>query len=207
MKHLMLPLIWIVAAFVITGCATSELPPSKLQGVSIDEDGNYLYRLGVGDEVNVFVWANSEVTGDYLIGPDGRINVALLSPIPAAGLTTKELQDKLAASLSLYIKEPRVSVMLKRASGNINEQVKVIGQAIKPAALPYRHGMTVLDLMISVGGLSRYAAGNDAKLIRVVDGSPKQYNLRLEDLLEDGDMNANVDLLPGDVIRIPEAWF
>ena len=104
MKHLMLPLIWLVVAFVITGCATSELPPSKLQGVSIDEDGNYLYRLGVGDEVNVFVWANSEVTGDYLIGPDGRINVALLSPIPAVGLTTKELQDKLKRRCQFTLK-------------------------------------------------------------------------------------------------------
>lgn len=209
MKNYYSPLLWVllVVSTVLSGCASRELPPSKMQGVSVDAEGNYVYRLGIGDEVNVFVWGNEDVTGDYLVGPDGRINIALIPPVPAAGLTTNALQDKLIEELAIYLKDPRVSVILKKASGNLNEQVKVIGQAAKPTALPYTHGMTVLDLMIRVGGLSRYADGNDTVLIRVVEGKVTQFKLRLEDLLEDGDMQANVDLMPGDVIRIPEAWF
>lgn len=192
---------------MLSGCASSDLPPSKMRGASVDADGNYVYRLGIGDEISVSVWGNDDVSGNYLIGPDGRIHLALIPPVPAAGMTTDELEGQLVESLSVYLKAPRISVTLRRASGNISEQVKVIGQAAKPAAFPYTHGMTLLDMMIRVGGLSRYADGNDAVLIRSVDGKVQQFELRLEDLLEDGDMSANVDLMPGDVVRIPEAWF
>jgi polysaccharide export outer membrane protein len=194
-------------AAILGACASPSLPPSELRSGILDESGQYVYRIGTGDVLSVFVWGNEDVTGDYPVRPDGKISMALSGNLEAAGKTTQQLEDKLAEDLSEYIKNPEITVMVKSASGNMLERIKVVGDAVNPASLPYRHGMTVMDLMISVGGLSPYANGNRAILLRFVDGELKEYSLRLEDLMEDADLSANVDLKPGDVVRIPEAWF
>jgi polysaccharide export outer membrane protein len=191
----------------ISACSTTTLPPSKLASPAVDESGQYTYRIGSGDVLSVFVWGNPDITGDYSVRPDGKISMALTSSMVAAGKTVSEIEKQLTIELVDYIKNPKVTVMIKDAAGSMVERIKVIGEATRPASLAYRHGMTLLDLMIGIGGLSAYAKGNDAELYRVKDGKIIAYPLRIEDLMDDADMTANVDLRPGDVVRIPEAWF
>lgn len=201
-------LITIFSSAALVGCSgTGELPPSKAMTIATDTDGSYQYRIGTGDLLSIFVWRNPDVSGDYAVRPDGKISMALSTPIIASGKTTDELAKDIADKLTEYIKDPQVTVSIKQATGNSAEQVRVIGEAVQPTALPYRHGMTLLDLMIQMGGLTRYADGNGAKLTRRENGKEVTYELRLNDLMEEADMTANIDLMPGDVIRIPESWF
>jgi polysaccharide export outer membrane protein len=197
-------LIIIITCF--SSCTTRILPQSELKS-PMNKDGVYVYRVGTGDIVSVFVWGHAEISGDYAVRPDGRISMALTEAIVAAGKTTEEIESQLTSSLAEFVKTPKVSVMIKQAVGNMTEQVKIIGEAASPMAMPYTHGMTLIDLIIRSGGLSPYANGNNATLIRVVDGEAVEYKIRLNDLMDDADLSANVDLLPGDIIRIPEAWF
>jgi polysaccharide export outer membrane protein len=195
------------AVALMAGCSSSSLPPSELKGAIVDDSGQYEYRVGIGDQLSIFVWGNPDISGDYSIRPDGKISMALTESLIAAGKTTAQLETALTKALSSYIKSPKVTVMISSASGNMIERVKLVGDAVKPASMAYRHGMTLLDLMIAVGGLSPYADGNDAELHRIRDGKVIVYELRIQDLLDDADLSANVDLMPGDVIRIPETWF
>lgn len=196
-----------VTLAMLSGCSTPMLQQSALSKISVPDNGDYKYRIGTGDVVSVFVWRNAELGGDYVVSPDGRINIALSEPIMAAGKTTQELTEDVSASLSVYIKQPKVTIAIKQAVGSVSAQVRIVGAAATPVSIPYRYGMTLLDLMIQVGGLSRYASGNDAVVVRVVDNEPVEYEVRIDDLLDDADLTANVDLLPGDIVRIPEAWF
>jgi polysaccharide export outer membrane protein len=200
----------ILLVFLVLGvsaCSTTPLPPSDLVSPAVDESGKYTYRIGSGDVLSIFVWGNPDITGDYSVRPDGKISMALTNSLVAAGKTASEIEKQLTIELVDYIKNPKVTVMIKNAAGNMVERIKVIGDATRPASLAYRHGMTLLDLMISIGGLSPYAKGNDADLYRVEEGKLVGYPLRITDLMDDADMTANIDLMPGDVIRIPEAWF
>ncbi|MEG3765063.1 XrtA/PEP-CTERM system exopolysaccharide export protein [Alteromonas sp. 14N.309.X.WAT.G.H12] len=194
-------------AMIVGGCANNTLPPAMMQGAIVDSNGNYIYRIGVGDVISVFVWDNPDVSGDYTVRPDGKISMALTEAIPASGLTTEMLAEHMTEILKDYINNPKVTVIVKQASGSMSEQVKLIGDAVTPRALPFKQGMTLLDLMIQVGGLSPYADGNNATLIRIQDGDKKLYRVRIEDLMDDADLDANVDLMPGDVVKISEAWF
>lgn len=189
------------------GCATNALPPATMQGAIVDVDGNYIYRIGAGDVLSIFVWDNPDITGDYTVRPDGKISMALTEAVPAAGLTTEMLAIKMTDILSGYINSPKVTVIVKQASGTLGEQVKLIGNAVTPQSIPFKQGMTLLDMMITVGGLSPYADGNNATLIRIRNGQKRHYRVRIEDLMNDADLDANVDLMPGDVIKISEAWF
>lgn len=191
----------------ISGCAIERLPSSPLVAPAVDNSGNYMYRIGPGDVVSIFVWGNADVSGDYSVRPDGRISMALTDAVVAAGKTTVELESELSESLSKFLRNPKVTVTIRNASGNLVEQVKVIGKATQPVAMPFTHGMTLMDLMIRIGGLTRYADGNDATLIRVVNGERIEYPIRIKDLMIEADLEENVDLMPGDIIRIPEAWF
>jgi polysaccharide biosynthesis/export protein len=202
-----LPALCLIACATLTGCSSNTLPVSKLHDVALDAEGNYQYRIGSGDVISVFVWRNAELSGDYVVRPDGKISMALSQAVIAAGKTSEELADVITESLSVFIKKPKVTVMLKQFVGSANEQIRIVGEATKPFAVPYTHGVTLLDLMIKIGGLSTYADGNDAILVRIENGRTVEYPLAIEDLLIDADLNANVDLKPGDVIRIPEAWF
>lgn len=195
------------AALTVGGCATNTLPYSIAQAPVVDQEGEYVYRVGTGDILSVFVWGNADISGEYSVRPDGKISMALTAPIVAAGKTTDQVEEALTASLSEFINSPKVTVIVRQAAGSMVEQVKLVGDATTPAALPYRKGMTLLDLMIAVGGLSPYADGNSATLLRVEFDRVVTYDLRVEDLMEDADITANVDLMPGDVIRISEAWF
>jgi polysaccharide export outer membrane protein len=166
------------------------------------------YIIGPLDQLQIFVWRNPELGAEVQVRPDGRITTPLISDMPAAGKTPAMLADDMKYALGEYIKDPIVSVIVKNFSGTFGQQVRIVGATEKPASMPYRQGMTVLDAMISVGGLSEFASGNRSRLVRV-DGSGRQreFKLRLSDLLKNGDISANVKLEPGDVIIIPQSMF
>jgi polysaccharide export outer membrane protein len=191
----------LAVAALLAGCATSNLPPAPRQASSSD----YKYVIGPLDTVNIVVWRNPELTTSVPVRPDGRITTPLAEDVQAIGRSPSELARDIEKSLANFVREPAVTVVVTGFQGPYNQQVRVIGEAAKPAALPYRTGMTLLDAMIQVGGLTDFANGNGAVLVRPGEG--KQYGLRLRDLISRGQIEANVDLLPGDVIIIPQSWF
>lgn len=163
------------------------------------------YKIGPGDSLNVFVFNHPELSMAVPVRPDGKVSMPLVEDIPAAGRTANQLARDLEVRLSDYLRSPKVSVMVTGFVGG--DRVRVIGQATQPKSVPYRANMTLLDVMIEVGGLAEFAAGNRAKLVRVVDGKSTETRVRLKDLVQRGDMRANVVLKPGDVIIIPESRF
>ncbi len=194
---------------LITACSNSlsELPTATIHPSLTKDIDNYNYLIGSGDSLNVFVWGNPEVSGSYVVRPDGKITTSLVEDIPASGRTPTQLARDIEEKLAVYLKEPIVSVMVNNFSGPFSEQVRVLGEALDPKAISYAENMTLLDVMIQVGGLTEYADGNGASLVRIVDGKQEQYRLKMGDLLKEGDIKANVDILPGDIIIIPEAWY
>ena len=200
-----------VLSLALSGCATSasgpQLPAASF--VAMQEGPGEDYIIGPLDELTIFVWRNPELGAKVQVRPDGRITTPLITDMPAVGKTPKMLADDITLQLSQFIQDPLVSVIINKFAGTYSQQVRVIGATGKPASLPYRANMTLLDAMIAVGGLSEYAAGNRAKLIRFDKETGKQaeYGLRLGDLLKRGDSKANVMLVPGDVIIIPESQF
>lgn len=200
----------VLASVALTGCATtsgSELPPAAF--VSMQEGPGEDYVIGPLDQLTVFVWRNPELGAKVQVRPDGRITTPLITDMPAVGKTPAMLAQDIRLQLSQYIEDPLVSVIVDGFSGTFSQQIRVVGATEKPASIPYRANMTVLDAMIAVGGLSEYASGNKARLIRFdkSTGKQKEYDLRLGDLLKKGDSKANVMLAPGDVIIIPESMF
>jgi polysaccharide export outer membrane protein len=165
------------------------------------------YLIGPGDAVNIIVWRNPEVSMSVPVRPDGKITTPLVEDLPAAGKTSTALARDIEKALSKYIQQPVVTVVVTSFLGNYEDQIRVIGQAAKPQALPYRRNMSLMDVMIAVGGTTEFAAGNRASLIRNVDGKQQKYNVRLDDLIKDGDISANVPMRPGDVLVIPESFF
>lgn len=200
-----------MAAMCLTGCAGgsggAQLPSASF--VSMQEGPGEEYVIGPLDELTIFVWRNPELGASVQVRPDGRITTPLITDMPAVGKTPSMLAEDLKLQLSQYIQEPLVSVIVNKFAGTFSQQVRVVGATEKPASLPYRANMTLLDAMIAVGGLSEYAAGNRAKLIRFdkESGSQREFAVRLGDLLKKGDSKANVMLMPGDVIIIPESMF
>lgn len=193
----------LLALFLLSGCAHQypTLPGGPQKITSSPE-----YRIGPGDTLNIFVWRNPDLSTTIPVRPDGRITVPLVNDMMAAGKTPTQLGHDLQKALSKYVKHPFVTVMVTGFVGPYSQQIRVVGQATKPQSLPYRDHMTLLDVMIAVGGLTQYAAGNDALIVRKVHGKREEFRVRLTDLLN-GDMSANVDMLPGDTLIIPEAWF
>jgi len=163
--------------------------------------------IGPGDKLNIFVWRNPELSVTVAVRPDGRLSIPLVNDVVAIGKTPTQLGQELEQRLAKYIKEPVVTVIAEGFVGPFNEQVRVIGEASRPEALPYRTDMTVLDAMIEVGGLTRYAAGNDAVLVRTAGGRQQTYSVHLDDLIQDGDVASNVALQPGDILIIPQRLF
>ena len=189
------------------GASHPELPPASY--VASKEQPGEEYVIGPLDQLNVFVWRQPELTAKVQVRPDGRITTPLIADMPAVGKTPAMLADDMKKALSEYVSNPIVSVIVENFSGTYSQQVRVIGATEKPASIPYRANMTLLDAMIAVGGLSQYAAGNKAKLIRHDrdTGEQHEYQLHIADLLKRGDSSANVSLQPGDVIIIPESMF
>jgi len=190
--------------FLLGGCETNHTAASDLKGTVPDD---YTYIIGPGDNLNIFVWRNPELTQSVPVRPDGKISVPLVEDLQASGKTSTELAREVEEVLSTYVKDPLVTVIVGGFVGVFGDQIRVVGEAAQPQALPYRAQMTVLDVMIAVGGLTEFAAGNNARLIRSVNGKQEIGALRLEDLLRDGDISANVPVVPGDILIIPEAWF
>jgi polysaccharide biosynthesis/export protein len=199
-----------LAAALLGGCAGggTELPSANYSSDSIAPSEEY--TIGPLDEITIHVWRNPELSADKVrVRPDGRLTIPLVQDIPAVGKTSTQLQEYIAGELSKYIEQPIVSVIVNTPEGNFTQQVRIIGATGQPASLPFRANMTVLDAMIAVGGLNEFAAGNRAKLIRLNRQTGKQveYRLRLSDLIRKGDSTANVLLMPGDTIIIPESRF
>lgn len=192
----------LLAAALLAGCASSNLPPAPKQAAVSD----YRYVIGPLDTVNIVVWRNPELTTSVPVRPDGRITTPLAEDVQAIGRSPSQLARDIEKSLANFVRDPAVTVVVTGFQGPYDQQVRVIGEATRPAALPYRTGMTLLDAMIQVGGLTDFADGNSAVLVRS-GGEGRQYSVRLRDLIGRGDIGANVELLPGDVIIVPQSWF
>ena len=200
-----------LASLALSGCSGGangpQLPPAAF--VAMQEGPSEEYVIGPLDELTVFVWRNPELGASVQVRPDGRITTPLITDMPAVGKTPSMLAEDVKLQLSQYIQEPIVSVIVNKFAGTFSQQVRIVGASEKPASLPYRANMTLLDAMIAVGGLNEWAAGNRARLVRFdkESGTQKEFSLRLGDLLRKGDAKANVMLMPGDVIIIPESSF
>ena len=168
---------------------------------------NSEYRIGPGDALQIFVWDHQDLSIGVQVRPDGKISTPLVEDLQAAGRTPTELARDIEIVLLDYVRSPVVTVIMQGFVGEGQQQIRVVGQAVTPKALQYRQGMTVLDVMIEVGGLSEFAAGNRAKIIRKSNGEQIEIRVRLDDLLNDGRIEQNVGMLPGDVLIIPESWF
>ncbi|TXC70841.1 polysaccharide export protein [Sphingomonas ginsenosidivorax] len=200
-----------LAASTLAACTTTggrpELPPASY--VANKEVPGEEYVIGPLDQLNIFVWRNPELSSKVQVRPDGRITTPLINDMPAVGKTPAVLADDMKKALGQYIKDPIVSVIVENFSGTYSQQVRIVGATEKPASIPYRANMTLLDAMIAVGGLSQYAAGNKARLVRYdrATGKQTEFALQIGNLLKKGDSSANVRLEPGDVIIIPESMF
>ena len=192
---------------VLLGCSTPSLPPATLHQSNTVDVASYKYLIGAGDVLNIFVWRNPEVSGSFVVRPDGMITTSLVEDIPVSGKTPTELARTIEEILSTYLRDPVVTVTVNNFIGPFSEQIRVIGEAAQPQSINYKQNMTLLDVMIQVGGLTEFADGNDAVLVRIENGVQKQYDIFIQDLIKNGEIAANVDVLPGDIIVIPETWF
>ena len=192
---------------ILTGCAggpqqfAAETLPSELT----TEPSPYL--VGPGDSLQIFVWDQADLTTTVQVRPDGRISTPLVEDLQAAGKSPTELARDIEAVLAEYVRSPVVTVIVQNFVGETAQQVRVVGQAVEPRALQYRQGMTVLDVVIEVGGLSEFAAGNRARIVRNMNGEQAEIRVRLDDLLNEGSIDQNVRMMPGDVLIIPESFF
>jgi len=195
------------SVMLLAACSTGTLPTSGAQGASKAETADYTYLIGPGDSLTIFVWRNPEISNSVTVRPDGKITSPLVEELQASGKTASQLARDMEEVLNTYIKDPIVTVTVTEFIGPYSEQIRIVGEAANPQAIPFRENMTALDVMIEVGGLTEFAAGNSAAILRVVDGEQKQYRVKLKDLLRKGDIQANVDMKPGDVLIIPESFF
>lgn len=193
-----------VCAWVLSGCSsTGALPPAPLTAANSAE---HIYKIGPLDTLNIVVWQNADLSGKVTVRPDGHIAMPLVQDIQAAGRSPVELARDIEKSLGTFIRDPVVTVVMNSVPGASSEQVRVVGEAAKPQAVPCRQNMTVMDVMIQVGGLTDYADGNGAVLVRGAERGA-QYRLRLKDLLKRGDISANAEVIPGDIIIVPQSLF
>ena len=191
-----------LSALSLGGCASTK---SSFAGEAPAATADYL--IGPGDSVNIIVWRNPEVSMSVPVRPDGKITTPLVEDLPASGKTSTELARDIEKALAKFIQQPVVTVIVTGFVGTYGEQIRVIGQAAKPQALPYRHDMSLMDVVIAVGGVTEFASGNSASIIRNVGGKMQKMPVRLNDLIKQGDISANVSMRPGDVLVIPESFF
>lgn len=189
-------------ASLVVGCATGDYPPAPAVAASDD----YSYHIGPGDNVNIVVWRNPELSMAVPVRPDGKIAAPLIEDLPALGKDPTSLARDIEKALGKFIRDPVVTVIVTGFVGPYSEQIRVIGEAAKPQVLPYKQKMTLLDVMIAVGGITDFADGNAASILRAADGG-KQYSVRIKDLVKRGDVSANVEMKPGDVLIVPRSWF
>ncbi len=203
-QRLMRTLCMLGLAALLVACASNskDLPPAPVSAASPD----YTYIIGAGDSVNIVVWRNPELSMSVPVRPDGKIATPLVDELVAQGKTPVQLARDIEQVLSKYVRDPIVTVLVSGFVGPYSEQIRVVGEAARPQFLPYKQQMTLLDLMIVVGGLTDFADGNNAIILRTSEGN-KQYVVRLRDLIKRGDVSANVDMKPGDILIIPESFF
>ncbi|EHQ52293.1 polysaccharide export protein, outer membrane [Ectothiorhodospira sp. PHS-1] len=187
---------------VLSGCATRH-PPLE----AVEFSGSPDYIIGPGDNVNIFVWRQPELSMSVPVRPDGKITTPLIEDVPAANKTPTQLARDMEDVLSVYVRDPVVTVIVTGFRGPFDQQIRVVGQAANPQAIPYNENMTLLDVMIAVGGVTEFAAGNRASIVRNINGEARQFGVRINDLINRGDIGANVAVLPGDILIIPESWF
>ena len=188
---------------MLLGCGGQELPPAA--AVSYDPSPDYF--IGPLDSLSIFVWRNPELSQTVPVRPDGRISIPLVEDLVASGKTPTQLGKDIETQLKKYVQDPIVTVIVTSFNGPFSRQVRVVGEAAHPQAIPYRDNMTLLDVMIASGGLTLYASGNRSTIVRTVDNKETSFRVRIADLIKDGDVSANVQMLPGDVLIIPQAWF
>ncbi|MBG6080371.1 polysaccharide export outer membrane protein [Rubrivivax gelatinosus] len=193
----------LVAVASLAACSTiKSYPPAPAQAAEQD----YTYIIGAGDSVNIIVWRNPELSMSVPVRPDGKVSAPLVDEVVAQGKTSVQLARDLEQVLGKYVRDPIVTVLVNGFVGPYSEQIRVVGEAAKPQFLPFKSKMTVLDVMIAVGGLTDFASGNRASILRTSEGN-KQYSVRLDDLIKDGDVSANVEMRPGDILIIPQSYF
>jgi polysaccharide export outer membrane protein len=193
----------LLGALGLSGCAATRSGAPVDAGAVPQSD----YLIGPGDNLSIIVWRNPEVSQVVPVRPDGKITTPLVEDLEASGKTSTALARDIEKALAKFIQQPVVTVIVTGFVGTYGEQIRVIGQAAKPQSLPYRRDMSILDVMIAVGGVTEFAAGNKASIIRTVDGKQQQFTVRLNDLIKNGDISANVPMRPGDILVIPESFF
>jgi polysaccharide export outer membrane protein len=197
-----LPMLAALVALLTACTPKASYPPPPAEAAS----PGYQYLIGPGDNLNIVVWRNPELSSSVPVRPDGKITAPLVEDLPAIGKDSTQLARDIEKQLSEYLRDPVVTVIVTNFVGPYREQVRVVGEATRPQALAYRQEMTLLDVMIAVGGITDFADGNAAQLLRTSEGN-KLYGVRLRDLLRRGDLTANVDVKPGDILVIPQSWF
>lgn len=183
-------------------CAQYPDAPARLEKAVAEAPD---YRIGPGDQLQVFVWRNTELSANVRVRPDGFISVPLIEDLRVADKTPTQAARAIEEKLSTFVKDAVVTVIMSDFIGPVNRQIRVAGEAAKPLSIPYRSGITLMDAMIQSGGLTQFAAGNRALLVRVVDGNAVTYRVYLDTLMKDGDISANVELAPGDILIIPQS--
>jgi polysaccharide export outer membrane protein len=199
---------WIFACALIlgsllSGCSSLGSHPAAPQTV---ESQDHRYKIGPLDTLNIQVWRNPELSATVTVRPDGRISSPLVEDLVAAGRSPADLARDIERALAKFIRDPVVTVLVSGFQGVYSEQIRIVGEAARPQSVPYRQQMTVLDVMIQAGGLTDFADGNSAVLVRGSEGG-KQYSIRLKDLLKRGDISANVAVKPGDIVIVPQSFF
>jgi polysaccharide export outer membrane protein len=197
-RHLRALFILAGLAAGLAGCAATH-PPAPAVTPSAED----VYKVGPLDSLNIVVWRNTDLSGTVQVRPDGRISTPLVQDLVVAGKTPPEIAREIEKALGKYVRDPNVTVLVTSFQGTFSEQIRIVGEATKPQAIAYRQNMTLLDVMIQAGGLTDFADGNSAVLIR----NNTSYTVRLKDLLKRGDITANAAVAPGDVIIVPQSWF
>ncbi len=184
------------------GSMSNKLPPAS----PVAGNADYNYVIGAGDNLNIIVWRNPELSLSVPVRPDGKLSAPLVDELVVQGKTSTEVARDIEKKLATFVRDPVVTVIVTGFVGPYSEQIRVVGEAAKPQFLPYKQKMTVLDVMIAVGGLTDFADGNGASILRSSEGN-KQYSVRLKDLIKRGDVSANVEMRPGDILIIPQSFF
>lgn len=207
LSKLLVPVARVAAALAVAagavGCASSgSYPAAPVKAATPD----YNYVVGPGDTLNIIVWRNPDLSMSVPVRPDGQVSTPLIDGLVAQGKTSSQIARDVEKELAKYVRDPVVTVIVTSFVGPYSEQIRVVGEAAKPQFLPYKQKMTALDVMIAVGGLTDFADGNGATLVRAAENN-KRYKVRLNDLVKRGDIDANVEMLPGDILIIPQGWF
>ena len=196
------------ATALLAACASPSFPPAPISASTQD----YTYIVGPGDNINIIVWRNPEISMSVPVRPDGKFSTPLIDELVAQGKTSVEISREIEKKLEKYVRDPVVTVIVTSFVGPYDQQIRIIGEAARPQGIPYKQYMTLLDVMIAVGGLTDFADGNGATILRTSDGGKdgfggKQLSVRLRDLIRRGDISANVEMKPGDILIIPQGWF